>query len=176
MKDTLKAIKERSSTRGYTNEKLTKEETDALIDAALASPTATNRREVHISVLDGDNEILSEIEKEKNALAQIGEVPHNFYYEAPTVFFLSAEKDFGWSEVDCGIAVQSVALLADAMGLGSLIIGCVKKALTGEKRDYFAKKLDFPAGYEFKIAIAVGHKAVEKAPHEYSFEENVSML
>ena len=67
MKDTLTAIKERSSTRGYTSEKLTKEEIKTIIEAGLQAPTATNRREIHISVLDGENGILSEIEREKNA-------------------------------------------------------------------------------------------------------------
>lgn len=176
MKDTFAAIRERSSTRGYTEQKLTEEEIKALIDAALASPTATNRQEIHVSVLDGENEILSEIEREKNALAGIGDVPHNFYYEASSVFILSGEEAFGWSSVDAGIAVQSMALAAEAMGLGSLIIGCVKKALTGDKKEYFAKKLRFPEGYGFEIAIAVGHKGTEKAPHEYDSEKSVSVI
>ena len=176
MKDTLTAIKERSSTRGYTEEKLTKEEIKTIIEAGLQAPTATNRREIHISVLDGENGILSEIEREKNALAGLGDVQHNFYYEAPTVFILSGEEGFGWTEVDAGIAVQSMALAADAMGLGSLIIGCIKKALSGEKKGYFAEKLAFPEGYAFEIALAVGHKALEKAPHDYDFGKSVSTL
>lgn len=175
MKDVLKAIAERSSVRGYTEEKLTQEELRTLVQAGLQAPTATNRQEIHISVLDGTNPLLKELEDEKNAQNNAANPPHNFYYEAPTVLILSADKNFKWSPVDAGIAVQSIALAAEGMGLGSLIIGCIRDAMRGEKRDYFAKAMDFPQDYEFEIAIALGHKAVEKTPHGIS-GKNVSYI
>ena len=176
MSEVLKAIEKRFSTRGYTDEKLTKEELDTLIRAGLQAPTAANRQEVHITVVDGSNPILKEIEDEKNLGRGIQDPPHNFYFEAPVVLILSADKAFYWGKLDAGIAVENIALAAEALGLGNLIIGCIKDALTGEKRDYFADALKFPEGYEFEIAIAVGHKAVTKEPHEYSVEKNVSFI
>ncbi len=176
MSEVLQAIEKRSSTRGYTAQKLSKEELEQLILAGLQAPTAANRQEVHISVLDGDNPILQEIEDEKNAGRGIQNPPHNFYFEAPTVLILSADQGFFWSAVDAGIAVENISLAAEGMGLGSLIIGCIKDALSGEKKEYFSKALKFPEGYCYQIAIAVGHKAVSKEPHEYSFEKNVSYV
>ena len=176
MNQVLTAIEKRSSTRGYTEQKLTKEELDSLLKAGLQAPTATNRQEIHITVVDGENPILAEIEKEKNVKRDIQNPPHNFYYEAPTVLLLSAEKEFSWSKVDAGIAVENISLAAEALGLGSLIIGCIKEALCDEKKEYFANELKFREGYEFEIAIAVGHKAVSKEPHDYSFEKNVTYL
>lgn len=176
MSDVLKAIEARFSTRGYTEEKLTKEELDSLIKAGLQAPTAANRQEVHITVVEGDNPILAEIEEEKNVGKGIQNPPHNFYFEAPVVLLLSADRAFGWGKLDAGIAVENIALAAEGLGLGSLIIGCIKDALTGEKRDYFAGKLKLPEGYDFEIAIAVGHGAASKAPHEYSVEKNVTFL
>ena len=176
MSDVLKAMEKRFSTRGYTEEKLTKEQLDALIRAGLQAPTATNRQEIHITVVEGDHPVLAEIEEEKNLGRGIQDPPHNFYFEAPVVLLLSAEKAFKWSKVDAGIAVENIALAAEGLGLGSLIIGCIRDALTGEKRDYFAEKLKLPEGYDFEIAVAVGHKAVTKEPHEYSVEKNVTFL
>lgn len=89
---------------------------------------------------------------------------------------LSGEKDFHWSGIDAGIAVQSMALTAEALGLGSLIIGCVNDALRGEREKEFAEKLRFPENYEFLIAVAVGHKAVTKQPHTYDREARVTEL
>lgn len=175
MSDTLSVIKKRSSTRGYTEQKLTKEELDALILAGLQAPTAANKQEVHFTVLDGDHPILKEIEDEKNAARDI-HPPHNFYFEAPTVILLSADKSFSWGRLDAGIAVENISLAAEAMGLGSLIIGCIRDAMTGEKKEYFGKALKMPEGYEFEVAIALGHKAVTKEPHEYSVESNVTIL
>ena len=176
MNEVLSAIEKRFSTRGYTDEKLTKEELDTLIRAGLQAPTAANRQEVHITVVEGSNPILKEIEDEKNVGRGIQNPPHNFYFEAPVVLILSADKAFYWGKLDAGIAVENIALAAEALGLGNLIIGCIKDALTGEKRDYFADALKFPEGYEFEIAIAVGHKAVTKEPHEYSVEKNVTYI
>lgn len=176
MSEVLKAMEQRSSTRGYTEEKLTKEELDILIRAGLQAPTATNRQEVHITVVNGDHPILKEIEEEKNLGRGIENPPHNFYYEAPVVLLLSAEKAFSWSRVDAGIAVENISLAAEGLGLGSLIIGCIKDALSGEKKEYFSSVLKFPEGYDFEIAIAVGHKAVSKEPHEYSVEKNVTFI
>ncbi len=164
-KDVLKAIAERSSTRGYTQEKLKDEELEILVRSGLHAPTATNRQEIHITVVPGDHPILKEIEEEKNALNRVANPPHNFYYEAPAVLFLSGEARFKWTQVDAGIAVQTIALAAEGLGLGNLIIGCIKDAMLGEKKAHFAEVLQFPEGYEFAIAIAVGKKAVEKAPH-----------
>ena len=176
MSEVLKAIKERSSTRGYTEQKLTKEELDSLIRAGLQAPTAANRQEVHITVVDGSHPILAEIEDVKNHEMGLENTIHNFYYEAPAVLILSADKDFYWSPVDAGIAVENISLAAEGLGLGSLIIGCIKDALSGEKKEYFANALSFPEGYEFEVAIAVGYKAVSKDPHDYSVEENVSYI
>jgi hypothetical protein len=39
-------------------------------------------------------------------------------------------------------------------------------------QEYFSKKLQFPKGYSFRIAFAVGHKT----PHEYEFDRQVTML
>ena len=176
MSEVLKAIEKRSSTRGYTEEKLTKEELNSLILAGLQAPTAANKQEVHITVVEGNHPILAEIEEVKNQGMGIQNLPHNFYFEAPTVLILSADKDFKWSKVDAGIAVENISIAAEGLGLGSLIIGCIMDAMSGEKKEYFAGALKFPEGYEFEVAIAVGHKAISKEPHDYSAEKNVTYL
>ena len=176
MSNILDAIKKRSSTRGYTAEKLTEAELESLLQAGLQAPTAANRQEVHISVVDGGHPILAEIEAEKNAQMNIQAPPANFYYSAPLVLILSGDKDFPWSELDAGIMVENIALAAEGLGLGSVILGVIKGAMSGAKKDYFAKALKVPENYEFKVAIAIGHKAVEKEPHEYDMEKNISYV
>ncbi len=176
MSSTLDTMKRRSSTRGYTKEPLTEAELEALLHAGLQAPTATNRQEIHFTVLKGDSPILKEIEEEKNRLRGLVSPEHNFYYEAPAVIILSMEKDFRWSAVDAGIAVENIALGAEELGLGSLIIGCIRDALAGEKKEYFSRLLKLPENYEYGIAIAVGHKAVTKEPHTYDREERVTCL
>lgn len=176
MRDVMEVIQKRSSTRGYTPEALTEAELNALLQAGLQAPTAANKQEIHFTVLKGDNPILKELEEEKNRLRDITAPPHNFYYEAPTVVILSADKDFRWSTLDAGIAVENMALAAEGLGLGSLIIGCIYDAMRGEKQDYFTDALRFPANYQYEIAIAFGHKAVTKEPHTYETETKITHI
>ena len=98
------------------------------------------------------------------------------YSSAPLVLILSGDKSFPWSAVDAGIAVENIALAAEGLGLGSVIIGIIKGAMSGEKKEHFSRALKFPENHEFEIAIAIGHKAVEKKPHEYDMGENISYL
>ncbi len=176
MSTVIDVIKRRSSTRGYTDEPLTDEELNILIHAGLQAPTAANKQEIHFTVLKGDNPILTELEEEKNRLREVSVPPHNFYYEAPTVVILSADSGFRWSALDAGIAIENMALAAEELGLGNLIIGCIYDAMRGEKKAYFSKALQFPEKYEYEIAIAFGHKAVSKEPHTYNADAQVTIL
>ena len=174
MSTVKEAVKKRSSTRGYTTQPLTQAELEALVEAGLQAPTAANRQEIYFTVVKGDDPILAEIET-----TRLGGNPapaHNFYYEAPTVIILSGDRNMRWSFHDAGIAVQNIALVAEELGLGSVIIGCIYDALRGEKREYFEKALKFPENYEFQVAVAVGHKAVEKEPHTYDAATHVSYI
>ena len=176
MQEALRTIAARSSTRKYTDEKLTKEELNLLIDAALQAPTATNRQEIHVTVVDGTNPILAEIECEMRGCTADQLPAQNFYYGAPTLLMLSGEKAFSWTPVDAGIAVENIAIAAEAIGLGSVIIGCIKKAMNGEKQESFSGRLKFPEGYSFDVGIAVGYKADDKTPHTYSKEKSVTII
>lgn len=176
MSEVLEAIAKRSSTRGYTSKKLTKEELDTILTAGLQSPTGMNKQEIFFSVINGDDPIIEELEQEKMALRNANRGEHNAFYEAPTIIMLSAEDDFRWSQVDAGIAVQSMALAAESLGLGSLIVGSVYDAMRGGKRDYFKEKMSIPAEKDFQIALAVGHKATEKEPHTYDAAKQVAIV
>ncbi len=186
MNEVLQAIASRSSTRKYQEKPLTKEQIELLLQAGLQAPTARNQQEIHICVVNRNDAILEEIEAVKRefivkiagekAKESLQNTLDNFYFNAPTIFIVSADKDFRWSKVDAGICVENMAIAAEAMGLGSLIIGSIYDALYGEKKEYFAQKLHFPENYEFAIALAVGYKDVEKTPHTFDLNKNVSFL
>lgn len=176
MSNVIETIKKRSSTRGYTAEALTEIQLQTLLHAGLQAPTAANKQEIHFTVLKGDHPILAELEAEKNRLRNLTALEHNFYYEAPVVVILSADSSYRWSPLDVGIAVENMALAAEDLGLGNLIIGCIYDALRGEKKEYFSKALQFPENYEYEIAIAFGHKAVIKEPHTYDADAQITYL
>lgn len=172
----LTTIKQRSSARAYSTEQPTQEELNMILQAGLMAPTGMNKQEIHFTVVKGNNPVLSELDDEKRRLRGQEKQPHNFYYEAPVLILLSAEDDFKWSQVDAGIAVENMALAAESLGLGNLVIGCIYDALHGERKDYFSEQFRIPAGYSFQIALAVEHKTDHKTPHEYDFDKQVTIL
>ena len=175
MAEVFEAIKRRFSTRGYTDEPLTEEELDRIIEAGLMAPTAANRQELHFTVLKKDNPVLAAIEDEKNR--KLEKLPaKNFYYDAPTVIIISGDCGFGWTSLDAGIAAENMVLAAEGLGLGSLIIGCIKNAMLGEKKPEFNSLLGIPEGYAYQIALAFGHISLPKEPHTYDRDRQVTVL
>ena len=153
----------------------TEDEIKKLVLAGLHAPTGTNRREIRFSVVKGDMPELKELNKDLRG-GVVEEGKPDFYYSAPVLFILSAEDNFKWSALDAGIAVQNMALEAEELGLGSLIIGCIKDVMSGEKKEYYNNAFKIPEGYTFEIALAVGHKAVTKEPHTFDEAAQVVYL
>lgn len=183
-RDTIQLIQSRRSHRKYTARQLSQEQLDILLDAALASPSAVNRQPWHFSVVQ-DQALLNRLHQEaaENALARdkaqrsprYGDPDFHIFYHAPTVIFLSAPRDLPSAPLDCGIAVYGIALAAESLGLGSVILGMPRDAFAGGAREELEKALAFPDGYGFIIAIALGQPDDDKAPHD-KHPEKISII
>ena len=160
----LEAIADRRSIRGYKPEQITKEQLDILLHAAAQAPSARNLQPWHFTVVQNKT-LLKEISDEANKnLNRDGDA--DIFYGAPTVIFLSDDPDANrWSRIDCGIAVENIALAAHSIGLGSVIIGLCHAAFAAEKGPRFSQLLNFPGKYTFAISIAVGVPATTKKAH-----------
>jgi len=172
----LEAISLRRSIRGYAPEQIAPEQRDALIRAALESPSGMDRQPWHFSVvqnaalLDEMNSAAHrQVAKDPDFLAasRFRDPDFHVFYKAPTVFFISLDKDAPSGQlIDAGIAAENIALAAWSMGLGSVILGLPREAFHSERGDEFRKALKFPENYDFAIAVAVGVGTVTKDAHE----------
>jgi nitroreductase len=158
----LNAIAERRSIRSYTAEKITREQFDILLKAAAQAPSARNSQPWHFSVTQ-NRKILDEINAEVSKVLKndVGDIFHG----APAVIFLSCDPESRWARLDCGIATQTIALAAHAIGLGTVILGMPDPAFTGPRKDHFNALLKFPPGHSFAVALAVGVPAGTKEAH-----------
>ncbi len=178
--DVLQAISNRRSHRAYKTDQLPEEVLKSILTAALQSPSARNRQPWHFSVVQNPA-LIQEVHDEAARVMGKGGNPRfadpNFqmFYHAPTVIFLFGEKDFSWTQVDCGIAVEHMALAAEGLGVGSVILGMPKSAFMGDKADELRTKLQCPEGYDFVIAIALGYSTDTKDPHDLRME-NISRI
>ena len=161
----LAAIADRRSNRAYKKDKLSKEQLDAILTAAVQSPSARNAQPWFFTVVQ-DEAIFKEVNAEvsKNLDRDVGDI----FYGAPAAIFIAANVEGPtpkWARLDCGIAVQTIALAAHSLGLGSVILGMPDAAFTGARGDYFKKLVKFPDTYEFAVAIAIGAAADTKEAH-----------
>ncbi len=171
MSDFLNVIDRRNSVRSYSDKPLPEDLCRAVIEAGLKAPTAANKQELHFTVVGKDDPVQAEIQKDLNPNAT-----NSFFYNAPVTVYISGDESFKWHALDAGIAVENMHLAAEALGLGSVILGCMESVLHGEKKDEYAKKLGFPEGYTYDIAIAVGYAEATKEPHTFDFDKNVTVL
>lgn len=174
MNQTLSLIASRRSHRSYEEKQITQEELAALLDAAVASPSAVNRQPWHFSVVQ-NTDLLDEIniatrenmmKKEASQRSpRFADESFHVFYHAPTVIFVGGDTQSIWAQLDCGIAVQSIVLAAESLGLGTVILGLPREAFQTEKAPAFRKALSFPEGYNFMLAIAIGYPNDTKPAH-----------
>lgn len=174
MNQVLHTIAARRSHRQYTAEQLTQTQLDSILEAALQSPSAINAQPWHFTVVQ-NQELLGKINQAARTEAlkrepamrspRFEDPAFHIFYHAPTVIFLSAQET-PFSRIDCGIAVQNIALAAESLGLGSVILGLPHEAFAGDEKEALMQALRFPQGHGFIIAIAIGTPADQKEAHE----------
>ena len=175
---TLQLIASRRSHRAYKPGQISSEQLEALMTAALQSPSAMDRQPWHFSFVQ-DEKLLKRVTQaahEQAALLPQTERSPRFaspafdlFYHAPTVVFISTLN--GDSAIDCGIAAQTLALAAESLGLGSVIVGLARLAFESNERDTLEKALRFPEGNRFVISVAIGMPDDDKAPHALNREK-----
>lgn len=178
--DVLNAISSRRSHRAYQTKQLTEEVLSMILKAGLESPSARNQQPWHFSVVQ-NAELIQTVHDEaakmmgKDGSPRFSDPNFQIFYHAPTVIFLFGEKDFPWTQVDCGIAVENMALAAEGLGIGSVILGLPKAAFCGERANELKTRLQCPEGYDFVIALALGYASDTKDPHAMR-EEKISRI
>ena len=175
MNETLKTIAERYSCRDFTGDPLTEAQVGAIVDAALAAPSAMNRQPWHVIVIT-DKALIDEMDtdsmhilasaEDKSSYERILSRGGKVFYNAPCMI-LAASDGSTYGALDCGILSQNVALAAHSLGLGNVICGMANISLSGLRGAEWKKRLQFPAGFEFGMSILVGTAKSGKEPHEH---------
>lgn len=179
---TLQLIASRSSSRAYKPEQISSQQLEALMAAALQSPSSMNKQPWHFSFVQ-DKQLLSSVTRAAHQqaalLRQTQRSPRfsspafDLFYHAPTVVFISTPN--GESLLDCGIAAQTLALAAQSLGLGSVIVHLARLAFESDEQETLEKALRFPEGNRFVISIAIGTPDDDKAPHAIN-RDKISLI
>ena len=143
----------RRSTRSFREEKVSREDIETLLEAAMAAPSSCNLQPWSFVVVD-----------EEETLAQLKAVSPLGQYNAPLAILICGETNHlswkgGW-QFDCGAAAQSMMVEAVELGLASVCVGGFDGAAA-------ARLLHIPEGVQPCVIIELGYPAEEKVPHSW---------
>jgi nitroreductase len=169
MNETLKNIRNRRSTRAFLPEQLKDMDTQAIIDAGIYAPSATNQQPWHFTVVQSKvmidrlsvafKEIARKSDNEYIRRFADNEKFHVFY-NAPTVVLVSGDENNTYASVDCAAAVENMLIAAESLEIGSCWIGLIAYLLNSEYGTEFVKELGIPAGFKQIHAVCLGYKKI----------------
>lgn len=172
----IEAIAARRSIRAYSSQQITSEQLDAILQAGQQAPSARNTQPWHFTAVQNEA-LLTRINEAFRAQAlrtipaedakTFADAAYNVFYHAPTVIFVACPALDGmqYAQTDSGIAIQTMALAAHALELGSVILGMPRLAFEGPEGDDLRRTLSFPEGYDYCLSIAIGIPAMTKEAH-----------
>jgi len=172
MNEVLSAIANRYSCRDFLADAPTTEQVDAIVNAALAAPSAMNCQPWHIVVVNDksfvdemNTAVMVQENKDEPWYDRIMGRGGKMFYNAPCIIFIAID-DSKWAMHDCGYVSQNIALAAHSLGLASVICGMGAIPLSSPKGPEFLKKLNFPEGYSFGMSVLIGKPNSGKEPHK----------
>lgn len=149
-----KTLAMRQSVRKFTDEQITNEQLNTLLQAANAAPTCMgNYDRVHLTVVQ-DPDILKRLNEAFQKAA--GDPDIQVTYGAPTVIYVSDNKED--EEIikgaNAGVIMENMLLAASDMGLGAVYLFGLSQVLFAD--DEISDLLQLPEGFRTVSAIAVG--------------------
>ena len=158
-------LKGRRSVRAYTEEPVSKEQVEAILEAGTWAPTAMYRQPLRFIVIEDKNLIKLVSDETKILVGKMMPQMKEEYsttedvicYNAPMLILICTEKDAQWghaSMLDGVLAAQNMFLKAYELGLGTCFMGFVQ--FLTSKPDVL-KKIGVPENYEMQVPFILGH-------------------
>lgn len=149
-------LKQRKSTRKFTQEPLSGSEVELILQAALLSPSSKNRQPWEFVVVE-DRDILQQLSHCKNNSAKLIEQAA----VAVVVVGDILQSDV-WIE-DCSIAAILMQLQAEDLGIGSCWVQVRERESENgmPAEEYLRDLLDLPMQMQVLAIVALGRKAEE---------------
>ena len=173
----LTCIRQRRSIRKFTEEQISPEQLDALLDAARWAPSGANNQNWFFTaiqkkdVLDHLNDLVRD--------AFVGYVPeddsigknriktrsqtegYHFCHRAPTLIIASNLPSNPDAIADCALALQNIFLTAQSMGLGSCYINYLHWLRNDSVVRAYLAEFGIPREHTICSSAAIGYIAAE---------------
>jgi nitroreductase len=167
MNETIKSIMNRRSTRAYRQEQIKGDELDAIIEAGIYAPSASNGQPWHFSVIQ-KKDLLDRLNDDFIAFAKQSDIEYlrkfgnteNFhvFYHAPTAIIISGDENSRMAVTDTAATAQNILIAAESLNIGSCWIGLINLVFGSKKGPEYYEEIGIPDGFKFLNAIALGYK------------------
>lgn len=159
----IKTIFSRRSIRKYTPDPVSEEDIKTLLEAAMAAPSASNRKPWHLVVVT-ERETLDKLADSH----RYGKMLHDAPLCVAVCGDTSTSERF-WVQ-DCSAAAENLLLAATALGLGAVWLGVHPSE---ERVSDVREILGIPEGVTPLNLVSIGHPAEEKEPRTQYDEDRV---
>jgi nitroreductase len=154
-------ILDRRSVRNYLDKPIPHDLIDQIIQCGIYAPTARNKQNWHFTVITNPETIEKINELSLSGMEKLGiqkEPGYHLFYHAPVVIVLSSAIE-GFSELNCGCALENMALAAKALGLDSCIIGHTRYMYHQADVVDINRLIKIPEGYQHDASLIIGYRA-----------------
>lgn len=157
----LDAILTRTSIRKFTDQTLSKEQTETLLRAGMAAPSACNKQPWRFVVVE-EQSMRDSIVAEMSSAAPAAKAPSLLVVCGDATRTLEGEGFDYWVE-DCAAVTENILLAAHAMGLGAVWLGIYPKK---DRSAAISRLLSLPDDIMPFGMVAVGYPAETHAPKD----------
>lgn len=165
MNETIRNILNRRSTRAFSDRQVAKEDVELIVKCGTCAANGMDLQPWHFTVIQS-REMLAKISAEyRKYLADpkkgaghrgAGDPEYDCIYGAPTLIIVSGETDGTIVAVDCGNAVENMAVAATSLGLGSCFIASVSVVFEGSGAS-LKEELGIPEDFVPMFSLALGY-------------------
>lgn len=156
----IETIMARRSIRKYKDQPVNRDTMQIILECGINAPNGQNKQSWEVRVVDNPEYIngLTELFKKSNPKAAEDPNFKNMFRNAPTVAFIANDPSYDFSQIDCGLLGENMALSAWSMRIGSCFLGGPTRFMTAtpEAAEY-VQKLGFSEGYQLLYCIAFGY-------------------
>jgi len=177
--EVLNCIRLRRSTRRFTEEQISPEQLDALLEAAIWAPTGSNSQSWLFTAIQKKDLLLrlNELVREgfqvyvpdddypaKHSVKSLSEKEgYNFHFNSPTLIIASNKPNYMNAMADCSLALENIFIAAQSMGLGSCYINQLHWLRNDPGVREFLSELGVPREHVICNSAAIGYIAAESA-------------
>jgi nitroreductase len=153
MEPRLDIIFSRRSIRAYTGEPVSEDDVQALLQAGMAAPSASNRKPWHfVAVTD---------RQQLRALARAHPYGEMIDDAAVGIAVCGDREISDWWVQDCTAATENILIAVVGLGLGGVWLGCHGRP---EREQAVRQVLGIPERIGVLSLLSIGHPGEEKPP------------